>query len=204
MATHSTKSAGSARKQGRSTSRGHTGNGPNQQQQQQLDHKQLGRILQHAHAAVRRQLKVGKQEEEEEEEVQEILVRLLACTVRGGRSLAELAEDELRKMLKVLVRCRAADLWRSGRRRKFQDLPHQLPDRGPTPEAAASNAELASLLRRAIDSLPERMRAVILARFLENRTYAEIADELGVSKNYCYQLCHRALLRLRRTLDKFF
>ena len=169
--------------------------------QQPGEHKSVERIYEHARAVVRKQLRVGIQEEEEE--VQEALARLLTCTARHGKRLLELPEEDLRKMLKVIVRCRATDLWRTGPRRKARQLPQELPEAGLTPEEAVGRAELLSLLERAVDALPQTMRIVIVARFLNGRTYKQIAADLGISKNYCYQLCHRALLQLRHALQDF-
>jgi len=168
-----------------------------QRQQRRTEEESLQRIYEHAHAEVRKRLRVSG---EEEEEVQEAVARLLAWLKRRGKDLLALPEADLRRMLKCIVGRRVADLRRRGRRGNACELPEELASGGPTPELAASKAELLALVRRAIDSLPQCMRAVIVDRFIEDRPYAEIAADLDISKNYCRQLCHRGLQRLRQKL----
>jgi RNA polymerase sigma-70 factor (ECF subfamily) len=53
-------------------------------------------------------------------------------------------------------------------------------------------------LYRLVDRLPEAQRTVIVRRFAEGRSIAEIATEMGRSEGSIKQLQHRALETLRR------
>ncbi len=50
----------------------------------------------------------------------------------------------------------------------------------------------------AIERLPQRLRDVIVMRYLESRDYDEIARTIGKSVHHARALCHRALVQLRR------
>lgn len=62
-------------------------------------------------------------------------------------------------------------------------------------------SELLGFLREAIDELPERQRQVILGQFLEGRTTAELATQLGVTRSRVSQLRTVALHELRRSIS---
>lgn len=83
------------------------------------------------------------------------------------------------------------------RRSRSAEIPtDQPPDgaRGPD-EAARSVNRLA--LRRALDQLPPRQRAVIVLRYFEDATETEIAEILGVSVGTVKSTASRALVKLR-------
>jgi len=54
------------------------------------------------------------------------------------------------------------------------------PSRGPAPETTASERERAAAVRAAIDELPEDQRQVVLLKEIEELSYREIAEELGL------------------------
>ena len=62
-------------------------------------------------------------------------------------------------------------------------------------------SELLGYLREALDLLPNRQRRVILGQFLEGRTTAELATELGVTRSRVSQLRTVALHELRRSIS---
>jgi RNA polymerase sigma factor for flagellar operon FliA len=70
-------------------------------------------------------------------------------------------------------------------------------DPGPSPEARILGDETRRALRRAIDQLPERTRAVVELYFLEELTLREIGVRLGVTESRISQLVAEALQRLR-------
>lgn len=71
-----------------------------------------------------------------------------------------------------------------------------------SPEARASSRELASLLERAIDTLPELYRVVFVLRELEGMDTAETAAALGVSEDVVKTRLSRARATLRDTLER--
>lgn len=59
------------------------------------------------------------------------------------------------------------------------------------------NSELAARLWTAIDSLPERCKKIFLMSKLEDKSYSEIAEELGVSVKTVEAQVTKAYKRLR-------
>jgi RNA polymerase sigma-70 factor (ECF subfamily) len=73
-------------------------------------------------------------------------------------------------------------------------------DLGGTPEAALVSAELRETLRRALDTMPDTERTVILLAYRMDLTQSEIADRLGWPLGTVKTRTRRALLRLREVL----
>jgi RNA polymerase sigma-70 factor (sigma-E family) len=82
------------------------------------------------------------------------------------------------------------------RRRRLEEFPtDEIPD-----QAAADypvSTDLQESLRRAIDRLPQRMRAAVVLRYYEDMTEAEVADVLGVSLGTVKSTVSRAVAKLR-------
>jgi RNA polymerase sigma-70 factor (sigma-E family) len=86
------------------------------------------------------------------------------------------------------------------RRRRLEEYPTDvIPDQAVADHAVAS--DLQESLRRAIDRLPERMRAAVVLRYLEDMTEAEVADVLGVSLGTVKSTVSRAVAKLREDAD---
>ncbi|MBI2709758.1 MAG: sigma-70 family RNA polymerase sigma factor [Actinobacteria bacterium] len=65
-----------------------------------------------------------------------------------------------------------------------------------------ADSELRLTVTRLLDRLPEREQLVIRRRFFEQRSQADIADELGVSQSFVSRLLRHALDELRDILDR--
>ncbi len=72
-----------------------------------------------------------------------------------------------------------------------------LPDPGATPEDLMLGNERVHWLRAAVVTLPERLRAVVVGLYLEDRSIADLAAELGVTESRISQLRTEALTMLR-------
>ena len=82
------------------------------------------------------------------------------------------------------------------RRRRVEEYPtDEIPDR-PAAEPPA-DTDRQDALRRAIGRLPHRMQAVVLLRYYEDRSEAEIAAALGVSAGTVKSTVSRAMAKLR-------
>jgi RNA polymerase sigma-70 factor (sigma-E family) len=82
------------------------------------------------------------------------------------------------------------------RRRRVEEYPTgELPDRADTAPPAGGDWE--DTLRRAVDRLPQRMRAAVLLRYYEDLTEAEIASALGVTPGTVKSTVSRAMAKLR-------
>jgi RNA polymerase sigma-70 factor (sigma-E family) len=86
------------------------------------------------------------------------------------------------------------------RRRRLQEYPTDvIPDQAVADHAVTS--DLQESLRRAIDRLPERMRAAVVLRYLEDMTEAEVAEVLGISLGTVKSTVSRAVAKLREDAD---
>jgi RNA polymerase sigma-70 factor (sigma-E family) len=82
------------------------------------------------------------------------------------------------------------------RRRRLDEYPtDEIPDRAVVDHAPGSDMQ--DTLRRAIDRLPQRMRAAVMLRYYEDMTEAEVADALGVSLGTVKSTVSRAVAKLR-------
>jgi len=82
------------------------------------------------------------------------------------------------------------------RRRKLEEYPtDELPELVVADHARDS--DLAEVVRRALDRLPERMRAAVMLRYFEDMTEPEIAALLGVSLGTVKSTVSRAVAKLR-------
>jgi RNA polymerase sigma-70 factor (sigma-E family) len=82
------------------------------------------------------------------------------------------------------------------RRRRLDEYPtDEIPDRAVADHAPGS--DLQDTLRRAVDRLPQRMRAAVVLRYYEDMTEAEVADALGVSLGTVKSTVSRAVAKLR-------
>jgi RNA polymerase sigma-70 factor (ECF subfamily) len=86
----------------------------------------------------------------------------------------------------------------------FQADGHQIAESREWSDAALERKETASLVRRAIASLPEQYRVVLVLRDLEERDTAETAAVLGTSTTVVKVRLHRARQALRTLLDREF
>lgn len=68
------------------------------------------------------------------------------------------------------------------------------------PTDALEQAELAAIIRKAIDALPEIYRNVVLLRDIEEMDTSETADALGISEGAVKVRLHRARALLQRDL----
>lgn len=129
--------------------------------------------------------------------------------VHVHRALPEYDPDrELRPWVFTIATNKVRDIWNSRRFRDRQralsferDELASLPDSGGEPSAGIQSAEAQDALRRAIEDIPETMRATLLLRAYEGLSFRDIAElfdrsEVAVRKRYS-----RALAELRQRLE---
>ena len=82
------------------------------------------------------------------------------------------------------------------RRRRLDEYPtDEIPDQAIVEHSV--NSELQESLRRAIDRLPQRMRAAVMLRYYDDMSEAEVADVLGISLGTVKSTVSRAVAKLR-------
>lgn len=74
-------------------------------------------------------------------------------------------------------------------------------DETPGPEENVLTGERLRYLRAAVDTLPDRLRTVIEGLFLQDRSVADLADELGVTQSRISQLRTEGLALMRDGLN---
>jgi RNA polymerase sigma-70 factor, ECF subfamily len=92
-----------------------------------------------------------------------------------------------------------------GRHRTPTEAEEQRPivdDVTPDPERRLLSEERRAIVRRVLDSLPSRDRAVLQAIFLEEREKDEVCAQLGVGRDYLRVLLHRAKSQFRTSYSE--
>jgi len=106
-------------------------------------------------------------------------------------------------MYRITANCAATQMQRRGRHRHGElpvgdeliDLRHDY-----NPELRAEAADLRTKLVVALDTLPPKLRAVVVLRDIYEMTHEELASELGISVTAAKVRLHRARHRLRSEL----
>ena len=103
----------------------------------------------------------------------------------------------------------AIDCYRRRKRRRRTEEPmpdHPIDHDGrwrvgdPSPESEVSGREVGHRIAAALQTLPERQRAIFVLRHYDERSLPEIADALGMSLGTVKSSLHRAIARLRTRL----
>jgi RNA polymerase sigma factor (sigma-70 family) len=74
----------------------------------------------------------------------------------------------------------------------------------PSPLGALLDQEKVEVMRAALEELPERMRECVRARLVDDLSYREIGERLGISENTVAVHVHRAMKAMRSRLRAFF
>lgn len=111
---------------------------------------------------------------------------------------------DLRRMRERINLGMTRSLERDGELDSVEDSDQMVDRNSPLIEELLENSELRGYLRSALDSLPERLRIIIVGIYLEDRTFDELATLLGVSPSRISQLRSDAIEILRHGLDSQF
>jgi RNA polymerase sigma-70 factor, ECF subfamily len=107
-------------------------------------------------------------------------------------------------VLRTLATARAMDLLRSRCRQRDRDEPSieisALASGQPGPSERAEAAELAEQLRAALTELPNEQATAFCLCCLEEMSYRDVAERMGLDANNVGVLLHRARKQLRRRL----
>lgn len=97
----------------------------------------------------------------------------------------------------VAARCAASESRRSWRRREW--IVEAIPDQVISDGVVEASVRLD--LAAALSGLSVKQRAIVVLRFVEDRSVADVADILGISQGTVKRQSHDALVTLRRRLD---
>jgi RNA polymerase sigma-70 factor (ECF subfamily) len=75
-------------------------------------------------------------------------------------------------------------------------------DTGPSSEDAAAARDDAAVLRRHLEELPRRDRAILHLRYHEEKSFEEISELMGVPVGTAKSLVFRAKAELRRNMER--
>ncbi len=135
-----------------------------------------------------------------EDVAEDLMQELFLKLARGDRLLH--ARDALAYAIRA-----AANLafdWRRAQKRRPRtestEKGENVPARSPAGELIASE-EIERVLS-ALDCLPRRDRDLIVMRYLQERNYGAMAHRLGRTPHQVRALCHKAVRRLRRIVEK--
>ena len=78
----------------------------------------------------------------------------------------------------------------------------EVPDPAPGPEVAAATAQRDRAIAAAVDALRVDEREVLRLRYLEGRTFREIAERTGTSISTLHSRAEAALARVRNRIGK--
>jgi RNA polymerase sigma-70 factor, ECF subfamily len=125
-----------------------------------------------------------------------------ACLAALAASGREVVRD-WRALLQRMAAARAVDRLRDRYRRARREGPGDLAalaGAGPAPPEGAAAAELGERLRAALTTLPPQQAEAFCLHALDGWSYAEVADQLGLSVDHVGVLLHRARKQLRERL----
>jgi len=75
-------------------------------------------------------------------------------------------------------------------------------DPGVDPDSMAQDTMIRHLLHQAVDTLPDREKTIVQLYYMRSHSLKSIGKALGISESRASQLRHRAIRRLRTTLDQ--
>jgi RNA polymerase sigma factor (sigma-70 family) len=75
-------------------------------------------------------------------------------------------------------------------------------DKRKTPEQELEESELGRAIKQAIEKLPPRERAIVQARFFQNKQVKEIASELNLSSSRVTRIVQSSMEQIRASLKK--
>ncbi|WP_250001967.1 SigE family RNA polymerase sigma factor [Actinoplanes sp. M2I2] len=135
---------------------------------------------------------LGGDEHQADDLVQETITKLYAKWPRIAK-----VENLDAYVHTMLVRAFLDEKRRGWWRVSLRDVP---PDRPTGPAAGAASTEERAVLRAALDRIPARQQAVLVLRFLCDRSVADVAQLLGCSEGTVKSQTSHGLNALRRIL----
>jgi RNA polymerase sigma factor (sigma-70 family) len=99
---------------------------------------------------------------------------------------------------------KANDLWRSRGREKAAKEGMKLirEEEGPAAGNRMESSEQTQKLRRAVESLPDAQRQVLMLRYYSDLKFVEIAEIVGCPLNTALGRMHKAMIKLKQLMEQ--
>jgi RNA polymerase sigma-70 factor (ECF subfamily) len=110
---------------------------------------------------------------------------------RSRSSQKHISESELRAQSQTDGMFNQQNSWTELPATDWDEEPHLL-----------DRPEFLVVLKKCLNALPERWRAVTIAKFFDYKKGNTISKELGLSPSNLWQIVHRSKLKLKNCLDK--
>src|SRR5688572_5732421 len=167
------------------------------------DTEALAPLMERHHVRIYRiALSYLRDRDEAQDAVQETFVKAYQGAARYDGSA-----EVLPWLAKIAVN-HSIDCYRRGRRRLRSETPlddeehgQRIPAPAPSPERTAMDHEAGERISAALGVLPERQRAVVVLRLYQDMNLEDIARALDMSLGTVKSSLHRALRRMRVTLE---
>jgi RNA polymerase sigma-70 factor (ECF subfamily) len=119
--------------------------------------------------------------------------------LRAYRAFGRLRADSNHRawLYKIATNCAYTALKRAGREAEVEDL-DRLASSDGHPESRAIERETSERLRLLIEELPPKQQAAVVMRYLQELSYAEIAQALACSEDSARANVYQGIRRLRR------
>lgn len=148
-----------------------------------------------------------------------VLNRKLRCRCRNPELIDDVRQETLRRVLEAVrkgelnnpkkleafVSCVCSNVlfeyWRAVKKHSADELKSEPTAHQPNPEQAFTRTEAIRQLWQGLGTLPVRDREVLYMAFLEESDSAELSTRLSVSRTYARVLVHRAIGKLRESLQ---
>lgn len=142
--------------------------------------------------------RVGQRHEDAEDLAETVLVRAWEALDRY-----RLRKGSFRVWLFVIAHNALVDYYREHAKRAIATINSDVPDetvRGVSPEETLIVSDIAKQLRRALEQLSDEHKQVIVLRYTEDMSYAQIAKITGKRQDALRALHHRALIALKKLI----
>lgn len=153
-------------------------------------------VREHHQAVFRTALRIVRDEALALDAAQETFLRVL----EGKLDLARAADPE--RLLRCAAAREALMVLRAARSRRRREELHAMKHEEGYEDLQGEKAESASLVRRALLELPEKLRTALVLRFQEGLTYAELGEVLAIREPSAHERVQRGLARLREKLGR--
>lgn len=135
---------------------------------------------------------VNNNHHEAEDLTEEVFLRAFTVTIEKPKK-----QSNFKALLYRIAHNLVIDQYRTNKIELDLDTANNVSDNFPKPEETLETAQLSEALTRAIKKLKPNLQSVVILRYVLDMDTKEIAEIMGISKNYVRVLQYRALQALK-------